>query len=51
VLARTPVDRALALGGRVIAVGQPDGTPVLFEVSLFRFRAEPSWVEARAVHE
>src|SRR6187455_1549131 len=51
VLARTPVDRALAVGGRVIAVHQPDSVPVLFEVSLFRFRAEPSWVEARAMHE
>jgi hypothetical protein len=50
VLARTPVDRALALGGRVIAVQEAPG-PVLFEVSLFRFRAEPEWVEARAVHE
>ena len=51
VLARTPVDRALALGGRVVAVRAPEGSPVLFEVSLFRFRAEPDWVEARAVHE
>ena len=51
VLARTPIDRALAVGGRVIAVREPDGLPVLFEVSLFRFRAEPSWIEARAVHE
>ena len=51
VLARTPIDRALAVGGRVIAVREPDGIPVLFEVSLFRFRAEPSWIEARAVNE
>jgi hypothetical protein len=49
VLARTPVDRALALGGRVIAVGEQG--PVLFEVSLFRFRAEPGWVEAIAAHD
>jgi hypothetical protein len=51
VLARTPVDRALAVGGRVVAVREPAATPVLFEVSLFRFRAEPSWVEARAANE
>ena len=50
-MARTPVDRALAVGGRVVAVREPEGSPVLFEVSLFRFRAEPDWVEARAVHE
>jgi hypothetical protein len=51
VLARTAVDRALAVGGRIVAVNEPTGTPVLFEVSLFRFRAEPDWVGARAAHE